>query len=142
MPAAIDTEVTIDHPVDVVWERMTDWGRTGDWMPGVDSVEADGETATGTTLTFRARGKDRTATVLDVEPGRALTLRSVQGGVTADYRYQLEPAGESRSRAQLVAECRTSGLWSLIGPLLRLAIRRTDGSQMLKLKAALDSGSP
>lgn len=142
MAAAIDTEVTIDHPVDVVWARMTDWDRSGDWMPGIDGVEADGETVAGTTLTFRARGKDRTATVLDVEPGRALTLRSSQGGVTADYRYRLEPVGEGRSRAQLVAECRTSGLWSLVGPLLRVAIRRTDSSQMLKLKAAVECGSP
>lgn len=141
MAAAIDTEVTIDKPVDVVWERMTDWDRSGDWMPGVDGVEADGETVAGTTLTFRARGKDRTATVLDVEPGRALTLRSIQGGVTADYRYLVEPVGDGRSRAQLVAECRTSGLWSLVGPLLRVAIRRTDSSQMLKLKAAVESGS-
>ena len=141
MAAAIDTEATIDRPVDEVWKRLTDWDRAGEWMPGVDSLEASGGTVAGTTLTFRSRGKDRTATLLDVEPGRALTLRSTQGGVTADYRYRLEPLGEERSRAHLVAVCRTSGLWSVVGPLLRLAIRRTDGSQMQKLKAAVE-GDP
>ena len=60
-----------------------------------------------------------------------------QGGVTADCRNRLESFGEERSRANLVAVCQTSGLRTVIGPLLRLAIRRTDCPQMQKLKAAV-----
>lgn len=79
--------------------------------------------------------------MLNVEPGRTLTLRSTQGGVTADYRNRLEPVGEERSRANLVAVCQTSGLRTVIGPLLRLAIRRTDCPQLQKLRAAVRGGS-
>lgn len=35
---------------------MSDCGRAGEWMQGVDSLEAKGETVAGATLTFRSRG--------------------------------------------------------------------------------------
>lgn len=141
MGTAIDTEVVIDRPIDVVWRTMTAWDRAGAWMSGVERLEADGETVVGTRLTFRARGKDRPSELVAVEPGRSVTLRSTQGGVTADYRYALTPEGDDRTRARLVAECRADGAWQLVGPLLRMAIRRTDGGQMAALKATVE-GEP
>jgi uncharacterized protein YndB with AHSA1/START domain len=139
MSAVIDTEVVIDRPIERVWATMTNWERAGEWMSGVDRVVADGGIVAGTRLTFHARGKDRPSELVAVEPGRAMTLRSVQGGVTADYAYRLDPVDGRRTRARLVAECRTSGLWTLVGPLLRIAIRRTDGGQMADLKAVVES---
>lgn len=135
MSQAFDVEATIDRPIDVVWSALTDWDNAHRWMSGIDSLAAEGGLEPGTKLTFRARGKDRHSEIVQVEPGRSITLRSVQGGVTADYRYQLTPEGDSATTARLVAECRTSGLpWSLIGPLLRIVVRRTDGGQMNALK--------
>jgi uncharacterized protein YndB with AHSA1/START domain len=82
----------IDRPVDVVWSRLTDWDRAAPWM-GVDAIRAEGATAVGTTLRFTARGKDRTSEIAALAPGRSVTLRSRQGGVTADYIYGVEPSG-------------------------------------------------
>ncbi|TFV88788.1 SRPBCC family protein [Blastococcus sp. CT_GayMR16] len=118
----------IDRPVDQVWARLTDWDRAAPWL-GVDAILADGATAVGTTLRFTARGKERVSEIAALDPGRSVTLRSRQGGVTADYTYAVEPAGPG-SRVTLVADVATRGAWSLAGPAIRAAIRRTDAGQL------------
>ena len=42
-------EVDSDRPASEVWERLTDWENAHQWMPGIDGMAADGETAAGTT---------------------------------------------------------------------------------------------
>ena len=117
------------QPVGTVWERLVDWDTADRWMPGVDAVRAAGPLAAGSTLVFTARGKERLATVAALEPGRSITLRSVQGGVTADYRYECA-AGGGGTRVGLVADCTMTGPVKLLGPLIRYAIRRADAGQL------------
>ena len=118
----------IDRPAEQVWARLTDWDRAAGWL-GVDSIRADGPTAVGTTLRFTTRGKDRTSEIAALDPGWSITLRSRQGGVTADYTYGVEPTAAG-SRVTLVAEVATRGEWTLAGPMIRAAIRRTDSAQL------------
>jgi uncharacterized protein YndB with AHSA1/START domain len=125
----------LDRPPEEVWARLTDWERAAGWL-GVDSIRAEGPTAVGTELVFRARGKDRRSEIVALDAGRSLTLRSRQGGVTADYTYTVEPAAAG-SRATLTADVRTSGPWSLAGPVIRLAIRRADAGRLEALATAL-----
>ena len=128
MTRAFATTREIDRPAEQVWERLIDWDRAAPWL-GVDAIRANGATAVGTTLRFTARGKDRTSEIAEVTPGRSITLRSRKGGVIADYTYSVEPSG-SRSRMTLTAEVVTRGAWSLAGPMIRAAIRRTDSGQL------------
>jgi uncharacterized protein YndB with AHSA1/START domain len=118
----------LDGPAEEVWAQLTDWDRAAGWL-GVDSIRATGPTAVGTELVFLTRGKQRRSEIVALEPGRSVTLRSRQGGVTADYTYTVDPAG-SGSRATLTADVRTSGLWVLLGPVIRSAIRKEDSGQL------------
>lgn len=140
MTQVFASEVTIARPPEDVWTALTDWEQAHRWMK-VDSIAGDGETTVGTVLTFRARGKDRLATIAAVEPERSVMLRSVQGRVTADYTYEVEPIDADHARVLLVAECSTTGpVWKLLSPLLRSAIRRTDGKQLEALKEHVEEG--
>ena len=87
MPRAFAAETTIAKPAHDVWQALTDWSNAHRWMAGVDWLKADGETAQGTRITFRARDHDRTSTIIACQPGRSLVLHSEQGGVSADYEY-------------------------------------------------------
>lgn len=133
MSTAFEVTETIARPVETVWQVLTDWDRAPDWMPGVEGARAD-----GTTLRFRARGKERTSQISAVDPGRSITLTSVQGGVRADYRYAITPAGAG-TRTTLTADCEFTGLWRLAAPALRGLIRRTDGGQLTALKRLIES---
>lgn len=127
-------------PPDRVWTTLTDWPNAPAWMPGIDSMQQEGygPAEAGTTVVFQARGAQRTSVIMDWDPPRRLTLRSVQGGVTADYVYTLEPEG-SGTRLTLSAMCTTQGLWRLIGPIISWAMARADSSQPQRLKAAMEA---
>ena len=141
MSQAFAVETTIEQPADVVWATLTDWARMPEWMNGLDRAALEGPAQEGATLTFHARGKDRTSTLTRFEPDRALTLRSVQGSVTADYRYTLTP-GDAGTHVSLVADCSAGGLWRLLWPLLKVAIRSADGGQLEALKTLVETPAP
>lgn len=141
MARTLSIEEEIRRSPQQAWAALTDWENAHRWMPGIEAMTPDGETAAGTKLTFRARGAERTSTIVSCEPGRSIVLRSVQGGVTADYRYEVQDLGGNSSRITLVADCRVSGtLLRLVSPLLRIAIRRSDGKQLRLLKALIEAG--
>ena len=128
MTTAFAVSRVVDRPPAEVWRRLTDWDNAAGWL-GVDRVGAAGPTAVGTRLRVHTRGKDQLSEITAVDPGRSVTLRSQQGGVTADYTYTVE-ASDPGSRLTLVADVATSGVWALAGPLLRAVIRRTDQGQL------------
>jgi uncharacterized protein YndB with AHSA1/START domain len=136
MRTAFTDEQAIDVAPDLVWSRLTDWAQAARWMPGVESMRADGPLVPGTELRFVARGKDRTSTIAAVEPGRSLTLRSVVGGVTADYAYTVRPASAGGATVVgLEALVGTRGIMTLLAPMIRGAIAREDRVQLANLKA-------
>lgn len=138
MTQAFTASRLVDGSTEHVWARLTDWDRAAGWL-GVDSVRAEGPTTVGTQLWVRTRGKERPSRIVAVASGRLLTLRSQQGGVTADYTYTVEP-DVSGSRVTLVADVVTHGAWKLAGPAIRAAIRRTDAKQLDALDRELAAG--
>ena len=128
MAQAFEVVREFDRPADEVWDQLTDWDSAPGWL-GVDSIRAEGPTTVGTALVFRARGKERRSEIAELDPGRSITLRSRQGGVTADYTYTVESAGTG-SRATLAVDVRVTGIWTLLGPVIRGAIRRQDSGQL------------
>ena len=141
MTRTLAVEEEIPRPAAEVWEALTDWENAHRWMPGIEGMAADGETAAGTTLIFRARGAERSSAIVHCDAGKSIVLRSVQGGVTADYRYEVQDIDGRSTRVTLVGDCQVSGLWwRIVSPLLRIAIRLTDGKQLKLLKAMIEGG--
>ena len=59
--------------------------------------------------------------------------------MTADYRYEVHDLGGRSTRVTLVADCRVTGLLlRIVSPLLRIAIRMSDGKQLRLLKAMVE----
>ena len=135
MAQAFRVERELDQSAEAVWAQLTDWDRAAGWL-GVDSLQAEGPTAVGTELVFTARGKERRSEIVALDPGRSITLRSRQGGVTADYTYTVEPTGTG-CQATLTADVRAAGPWALLGPVVRAAIRREDAGQLEALARTL-----
>lgn len=139
MARTISVNETINAAPEQVWAVLTDWPGAVRWMNGIESMSIDGETVEGARVRFFTRGQDRESVITHCETGRSVTLRSQQGGVTADYTYSIEPAGDAASRVSLEAACSFSGLqFMLLGPLIRFAIRRTDGGQIAALKRVIE----
>ena len=141
MTRTLSVEEEIQMPASAVWERLTDWENAGKWMPGVEGMAADAQMAAGTKLVFHARGSERSSTIIHCDAGKSIVLRSVQGGVTADYRYEVHDIDGRSTRVTLVADCHVTGLWwRIVSPLLRIAIRSTDGKQLRRFREMIEGG--
>ena len=139
MTRTLSVEEVIQKPAAQVWEALTDWKNAHKWMPGIEGMAAEGETAAGTKLTFNARGADRSSEIVHCDAGKSIVLRSIQGGVTADYRYEIHDVDGRSTRVTLVADCKVTGLLlRVVSPLLRIAIRFSDGKQLKLLKAMIE----
>ena len=139
MTRTLSVAEEIQRPAAEVWEALTDWKNAHKWMPGVEGMSAEGETAEGTKLLFRARGAERSSEIVHCDEGKSIVLRSTQGGVTADYRYEVRDVDGRSTRVTLVADCQVTGLLlRIVSPLLRIAIRMSDGKQLRLLKAMIE----
>jgi hypothetical protein len=101
-------------------------------------MHADGETAVGTPIGFRTRGKEQTSTITELTPYRSVTLTSTQGPVSAAYAYSLEPLGNDRTRISLAADVEVCGPLALTAPLLRREMKRVDSVQLDRLKQHIE----
>ncbi|MFQ5552001.1 MAG: SRPBCC family protein [Gemmatimonadales bacterium] len=132
---------TIDRPIGEVWRFMTDWSKTTTWMRGIDAMRplGEGPVREGTRLAFSARGAERESTIVAWQPPNALTLRSVQGPVTAIYEYRCQGVG-GRTVVTLDARCSAEGiLWKLAHPMIVFMMKRVDGGQLAALKRCLET---
>jgi len=130
---------TFSQPPAAVWAYLTDFRRAGSWMNGIEGMDQVGEGAleVGTRFRFESRGKQRETVVSALEQGRSIALTSVQGGVSATYRYDLSPKGDG-TEVTLDAVCEAAGVWRLIHPLIAFAMKKSDSSQLANLKAAME----
>ena len=56
--------------------------------------------------------------------------------MTATYEYTVAPAGDG-TEITLKAVCKAEGLWKLLHPMIVVAMRKSDSSQLANLKAAM-----
>lgn len=139
MVQAFAVRERIEAPTDRVWAELTAWERAPGWMAGVEVMRADGPTAAGTHLRYRAGpGKaEQVSTITACEPGRLVTVTSARGPVRASYTYALVPQGMA-TEASLVVDVRTAGAARVFGPVLRRAMKRADGGHLRALRRVLE----
>lgn len=132
---AFQASATINCAPELVWAVMTDWSKSAYWL-GVEGLKPKNKNMSvgqGSVLTYNARGT-QTGTVTRWEPARALTLESVQAGVTAVYQYTLTQQGPE-TLVELKADCfATAWLWRKLLPLIEFMMRRADKGQLNALK--------
>jgi len=89
-------------------------------------------------VTFSYQGTPASAFIDVADRPNRLVIRRVNGPVSATFDYRLEPDGAAtviRLRADLKAE----QALSVVGPLLRRALARTDSNQLELLKHLAES---
>ena len=139
MANGFTVKTKLEHAPVEVWAYLSDPGKAGEWMRGIDALEptTPGPLKAGTELRFKSRGKVRTTRVTELIPCERLALTSTQGGITATYTYMLAPDGDG-TELTLEATCTATGLWTLVHPLIVFAMKQSDSRHVSDLKAAMD----
>ena len=130
----------IEADADTIWRWLTVPELMNQWISSVADLRSEdgAELDRGSRLLFAARGQVHYSTVVEFATARALTLRSTQGPVTADYRYRIDER-MGHCEVTLDIDCRASGVIRVLMPAIRIAAWLTDRGQIQRLKALIES---
>lgn len=140
----ITQSVTVNRPVQEVWDFISNFENTTRWSRGVLEAKqtSDGPLGIGSTLqtVVKAFGRRRTADYLvtEYEPNHAFAFEVTAGPMTSRARYLVEPAGAG---TQLTAsgEAEATGLYKLLAPILVRTVKRHSQDDLTNLKHTLEA---
>lgn len=139
---------TIARPVDDVYRFLADSTNTPVWYEAVEHVTklSDRPVEEGTMYRMTRRlpqGRvDNLVEVSELEPGRRITLRSLDGPTPFTYRYTLEPDPDGRTHLMLEGTITGEGLEgpaALLAPLASHVFRSGMAKNLHSLKSTLEA---
>jgi carbon monoxide dehydrogenase subunit G len=142
--ATITQSVTVDRPVEEVWDFISNFENTTRWSRGVLEARqtSPGPLGVGSTLqtVVKAFGRRRTADYLvtEYEPNHALAFQVSSGPMASRARYSVEPAGAG-TRLTASGEAEVTGLYRLVAPLLVRTLERHSQDDLASLKRILEA---
>lgn len=143
--------VTIDRPVEAVFDYLADMQHLPEWMPQDFervSQETPGPLSAGERFRYVTRGGRVESTFEWTEFDRPVRLRwhgppvrvGPLGSVEGGGEYLLE-VGDGPTRVTVAIEPRFGGVLSLFAPLTRASIRRRLAGQVQVLKQRIEAES-
>lgn len=140
----ITRTITVDRPVEAVFDYVSDFTTTTEWDPGtVRTVRATGDGDVGTsyrnTSRFLGRTTELTYVVLERSPEERITLRGENATVVAVDTMTMREPRPGRTELTYRAEFTFKGAWRLVAPLLAPAFRRLGDQAEAGLSRALNA---
>jgi len=140
----ITQSVTVNRPVEEVWDFIGSFENTTRWSRGVLEARqtSDGPLGVGSRLqtVVKAFGRRRTADYLvtEYEPNHAFAFEVSSGPMTSRARYSVEPAGAG-TRLTASGEAEVTGLYRLLAPVLVRILERHSQDDLTNVKRILEA---
>jgi carbon monoxide dehydrogenase subunit G len=140
----ITQSVTIDRPVEEVWDFISDFENTTRWSRGVLEARqtSDGPLGVGSRLrtVVKAFGRRRTADYLvtEYEPNHVFAFEVRAGRMTSRARFSVEPAGAG-TRLTASGEAHAAGLYRPLAPILVRTLERHSQDDLATVKRLLEA---
>lgn len=140
----ITQSVTVNRPVEEVWDFIGSFENTTRWSRGVLEARqtSDGPLGVGSRLqtVVKAFGRRRTADYLvtEYEPNHAFAFEVSSGPMTSRARYSVEPAGAG-TRLTASGEAEATGLYRLLAPVLFRILERHSQDDLTNVKRILEA---
>jgi len=141
--ATITQSVTVNRPVEEVWDFIGDFENTTRWSRGVLEARrtSEGPLGVGSTLqtVVKAFGRRRTADYLvtEYEPNHAFAFEVTSGPMTSRARFSVEPAGAG-TRLTASGEAEARGLYRLLTPIIVPTLKRHSQDDLVNVKRILE----
>jgi hypothetical protein len=140
----VRTEIEIERPRDVVAAFAIEPTNATAWYKNIKAVEWETPPpiAVGSRLRFRAqflgRTLDYTYEVREIEPGRRFVMAADRGPFPMETVYTWEDAGGGATKMGLRNRGKPSGFASVAAPVMAVAMRHANQSDLRRLKALLE----
>lgn len=135
--------VTVDRPVERVFDYLSDFTTTNEWDPGtVRTTRQVGEGGVGTRYhnvsRFMGRETELTYVVEEVSPTKRFRLRGENKSLVAHDTMTFAPTATGGTTVTYRAEFELKGLAKLAAPLLAPAFKRLGDEAEDGLRSALE----
>ena len=143
---ALDVLARIDiaRPPEAVAAYQFDAANDPTWISGVRTAEqlTPGAIDVGSRVrrigTFLGRPIEWVMDVAEFVPARRLAMHAVRSPFPMDVTYELEPA-DGGTHATIRIRGQAGGLYSLLGPLTPVIVRRSVQADLVRLKRTLEA---
>ena len=140
--------IVINRPTEEIFAYMSELENLVDWSsvviaarkisPGAMHVGA----TVRSTIRFLGRWSDITFEIVECEPSRSLTIKSIAGVAPCLFRYQFEPVEDGGSTVCQEAMIHlTGGILGLAESVVTSAVRRQLEHDLLTLKDMLEASA-
>src|ERR1700730_3806606 len=140
--------VAINLPAEEIFAYLNDFENLVDWSGAAIAVRktSPGEICVGatvrSTIQFLGRWMDITFEIVEYEPGRCLTIKSLSGVTPCLFSYQFEPTEDGATNVSLETVIHvTGGILGLTVAATTKGARRQLVHDLLTLKDVLEAGA-
>jgi uncharacterized protein YndB with AHSA1/START domain len=138
-----ETAVSIDRPVEEVFDYVSDPLNFPRWNSAVQAVRAtSGQGEQGSTYAMERElpsgHAENDLEIVEVERPSAFTIRTTSGPTPFVYRYRFESDGDG-TRLALAAEVELGGIAGALGPLASRTVKRGVDANFADLKRILEA---
>jgi uncharacterized protein YndB with AHSA1/START domain len=140
----VEASVVIDQPIEKVFAFVTKPENDAKWYFGLESWDhTPGEPAgVGSTSQSRIRWLgipiEVTWEVIGYEPPNRIEVKTIEGPVAIEAKYELEAVGEGQTKLTVSGEADLVGIFDLAEPLAERRARRQWKGSLENLKDVLE----
>lgn len=144
----VTSSIEVARPADEVFAFIADAENNPRWQGGMRSCRwvTAAPIRVGSTYTQQARflGRDIDSTfeVTDLQPGRSITIRTIESTFPIQVTRSAEPTGDNRARVSAVVEGDPAGVFRIATPLLRWMVQRSVRADYRRLQQLLNRAEP
>jgi uncharacterized membrane protein len=144
MQVDVSTHVLIRRPRDEVAAFAIDPDNAPQWYVNIKSVEwkTPRPLVLGSKVAFVAQFLGRrlayTYEIVELMPGRRLTMRTAEGPFPMETSYEFVEASAGETSMTLRNRGTPSGFAGLLAPFMAMAMRRANRKDLIRLKAILE----
>lgn len=141
----VTSEIEVDRPAGEVFAFLADAENNPAWQTGMVRCRwtTEAPIRVGSVYEQEARflGRPITSTfeVIDLEPGRSVTIRTIESTFPIEVTRSTEPLGDDRTRVRARVTGDPSGVFRIAAPIMRAMVGRSVRGDYRRLKAHLES---
>ena len=145
MPLTMSASVEIARPAGPVFDYIANMELNPTWQRGMRECRFTSEPPLGTGSTyeqvasFLGRRIESSFVVTALEPGRSITIETVESTFPIKVTRTVEPLGDNRCRASATIEGGPGGVMGLLAPLMKAIAQRSVRGDYARLRALLEA---